>query len=812
MHTLLQDLRYGFRMLAKSPGFATIAVLTLALGIGANSALFSVVNGVLLDPLEFPDSQQLVSVYWKIPNLERASITFPNFLDWQTNNRTFEALAAYRSADYSLTGAGEAEHLHAQMISAEFFPLLGVKPILGRAFRREEDQVGAAPVAILGQGLWKSKFGSSPDVIGKTLVLTGTSYTVVGVFPGRLPLLSPTDVYVPIGQWNDPTFRDRKIGMGTQGVGRLKPGVTIAEAREDMDSVERNLASTYPEVDKNTGITLVSLKEDIVGDVRGILLVLLGAVGFVLLIACANVANLLLARSTARTHEFAIRTALGASQMRVVRQLLTESLILAIGGGALGLAMAKWGTSAVLAALPAALPRAENIHLDMRVLLFTLGVSVLGGVVFGLAPALRTARPDLVETLKEGGRGSSGPRHRTQRVFVVVETALSLVLLIGAGLMIRTLAALWNVNPGFNPQNVLTFNLGVPAERLSSPAAIRALLRGLTAKFESVPGVVAASEQAGSLPMQGDSELPFWREGQPRPATQGEMTFSLWYGIQPGYFKAMGIPLLRGRYISAQDEESLPIKFDIDEAFARQYFPNEDPIGKRINIGLLEGQGEIIGVVGHVKHWGLSDTGHKNLQAEFYSPILRLPDQVLPLVAGGITMVVRTSGRPSAFIGAIREASTEFDGKQVVYDFLPMEEIISNSIASQRFAMVLLGIFAGLALLLSAVGLYGVISYLAGQRMHEIGIRMALGAQQRDVLRMVMGEGMRVALLGVGIGIAAALGLTRLMVKMVFGVGATDPVTFAGVAILLVLVALGACYVPARRAMKVDPIIALRYE
>jgi predicted permease len=814
MGTLVQDVKYAVRMLAKNPGFALIAILTLALGIGANTALFSVVNGVLLSPLPFANPSRLAAIHWKTPQFEQASVTYPNFLDWQRDNRTFEAMAAYREMDFSLTGYGDPERLHGQQISAEFFPLLGIQPILGRTFRREEDQVGSAPVALIGDGFWKSKFASSPDVIGKRLTLNDTAYTVIGVVTARTPMFEPAvmDVYVPIGQWADPTFRDRKIGMGTQSVGKLKPGVTFQQASADMISVACNLAATYPDADKGTSITLNPLKKDLVGDIQPALFILLGAVGFVLLIACANVANLLLARSAGRAREFAIRAAMGASQFRVIRQLLTESVLLSATGGVLGLLLAKWGTSAVLAALPAALPRADNIHLDAGVLLFTLGISVLAGAIFGLAPALRTARPDVAGTLKEGGRGGSGARHRTQNVFVVIEMALSLVLLIGAGLMIRTLEALRSVDPGFNARNVLTFSLGLSPARMSTPAKIRAALRDASASFASVPGVEAASAFGGSIPMQGDSELPFWREGQPRPATDGEMNLALWYPVQPQYLQVMGTPLIRGRFLSAQDTENAPAVIVIDQNFARQYFPNEDPIGKRINIGLINGIAEIVGEVGHVKHWGLGDKGHQNLQAEFYSPIVQLPDQVLPLAAGGIGIVVRTSGNPDALISAIRQASTNFDSGQVVYDFTRMTKIVSDSIATQRFTMLLLGIFSGLALLLSSVGIYGVISYLVGQRTHEIGIRMALGAQRRDVVCMVLGEGLRVALVGVAAGILAALGLTHLMTQMIFGVRAVDPLTFAGVAIVFMFVALAACYIPARRAMRVDPIVALRYE
>jgi predicted permease len=815
MTNLWQDLRFGARMLAKNPGFTAIAVLTLALGIGVNTALFSVVSGIVLNPLPFPNPQQLLAVYWKTQQFEQGSLSYPNFLDCERMNKSFSLIAAYRQTNYSLTGAGEPERLNGQMISADFFSLLGVQPVLGRSFRRDEDQIGASPVVLISEGLWKRRFAASPDIVNTSVTLSGASYTVVGVVTARLPMFDPTtppEVFVPIGQWSDPTFRDRKVSMGTQGIARLKPGLSLAQARSDLDSVGHNLAGSYPDANKDTTVALVPLKQDIVGDVQGILLVLLGAVGFVLLIACVNVANLLLARSTTRAREFAVRIAMGASRIRVIRQLLTESILLALAGGILGLAIANWGTSAVLAELPSALPRTDSIRLDWHVLLFMFGVSALAGILFGLAPALKTLQPDLAGTLKEGGRGSGGARHRTQSVFIVVEMALSMVLLIGAGLMIRSLVALWHVNPGFNSHGVLTFDVGMSPERISTPAKTRQTVRELARKLDSVPGIEGASIMAGSLPMAGDSELPFWREGQPKPATESEMSVALFYAVQPEYLKVMGIPLQRGRFLSDSDGENSPLAVVIDENFARQYFANEDPIGKRINIAIMDVQGEIVGVAGHVQHWGLADTAHQNLQAQMYFPMVQLPDRFFSLISGGLGMLVRTAGPPQAFTGAIRVASTQFDAKQVVYEFHPMEEIVSDSIAAQRFAVVLLGAFGALALVLSAVGIYGVISYISGQRTHEIGIRMALGAQPKDVLRMVIGDGIKVSLVGVVIGLVAALGLMRFMNKMIFGVGANDPVTFAGFAALLLVVALVACYVPARRATRVDPLVALRYE
>ena len=812
MITFWQDIRYGLRVLAKNPGFTAIAVLTLALGIGANSALFSVVNGVLLNPLPFPNPEQLYAVYSASPTFEQSSISYPNFLDWQKQNHSFAELGAFRAEDYNLTGTGQPERLHAHMISAEFFLAYGINPVLGRNFRPEEDRPGAGPVAILGDGLWKRKFGSSPDILGKTITLNGKSYTVVGVAQSHITGLSLTDVYVPIGQWTDPTFLNRRISMGMNAIGRLKPGVTFPQAKADMDAVARNLAATYPDADQGRGIVLVPLKTDVVGDVRGVLLVLMGAVGFVLLIACANVANLLLARSTGRAREFAVRSALGASPARVIRQLLTESVLLGVAGGGIGLLLAKAGTRAILTKLPETLPRAEEVSLNSHVLLFTMGISILTGIVFGLVPALKALRPDIQSTLKEGGRGESGARHRTQSVFVVVEMAMALVLLVGAGLMIRSLAALWGVNPGFDPRNVLVFDFSWTSDPNITADQLRAKHRESIRQLEAIPGMQAVSVMGGSLPMTGDSELPFWLEGQPKPSSDNDMPFALFYLITPGYQPAMRIPLERGRLLNERDDEHSPAVVLIDSSFAHKYFPGQDPIGKHLNLGLLDIQPEIVGVVGHVEHWGLGSREHQNLQAQLYLPVWQIPDRFWPLLANGAEYVARTAGVPLGIVPALQQAAQAVDSSTVVYGVHPMQEIVSNSIARQRFTMFLLTVFSSLALVLSAVGIYGVISYLAGQRTHEIGVRIALGASSKDVLRMVLGEGMRMTLVGIGIGIIAALALTRLITKLIYGVGATDPLTFGGVAVLLISVALLACYLPARRAMRVDPIIALRYE
>jgi len=812
MSNFWQDIRFTVRVLLHNRGFAAIAILTLALGIGANTALFSVVNGVLLNPLPFPDPDALFALYTKTSTFSQSSIAYANFEDWQRQNRSFAYLAAFRSDDYNLTGSGEPERLHAHMISADFLPAYGITPLIGRNFRREEDQVGAEPVLMLGDGLWKRKFASSPEVLGKSLTLNGRSHTIVGVAQGRIQGISPSDVYVPIGQWADPSFRDRHISMGTNSVARLKPGVSAAQAQAEMDAIARDLAVAYPDANKGTGITMVPLKTDVVGDARGTLLVLLGAVAFVLLIACANVGNLLLARSTGRTREFAIRVSLGASPVRVIRQLLTESIMLGLAGGALGLILAKLALIAILKGLADALPRTDEIALDARVLLFTAAISILTGIVFGLAPAIRMLRPQLSETLREGGRGTSGALHRAQRVFVVLEVAMALVLLVGAGLMIRSLTALWSVDPGFDPRQVLTFATSVTSDPMATADQLRARYREAGRQFASVPGVESVAMIGGSLPMTGDSEVPFWPEGETPPANQNDMTFALFYLVTPQYPQVMRIPIQRGRFLSDRDDEHSPVTAVIDASFARKYFPDVDPVGKRIQVGLLDMKAEIVGVVGHVEHWGLGDQKHETLQAQLYLSVWQVPDRFWSLLSSGFGYVARTTAAPLGVMSGIREAAAKADPSSVVYGARPMEEIVANSVATQRLAMILLSAFSAVALLLSAIGIYGVISYLTSQRTQEIGIRVALGASSRDVLRMVLGEGMKITLIGVVLGLAAGLALTRLIARLLYGVGAWDPVTFVSVALLLTGVALFACYFPARRAMRVDPMVALRYE
>ena len=818
MGTLTQDIRYAIRMLAKNPGFTIIAVLTLALGIGANTAIFSVVSGVLLRPLPYPEPDKLIALSEKTANFESSSISYPNFLDWQRQNTSFSAMAAYRQDDYSLTGSGETERVRVGMVSHGFFELLGVHPVHGRLFTAEEDRLGTAKVALIGGGLWQRKFGSSPDVLGKTLNVNGDGYTVVGIIPRNFRLDGVNfdeikDIYIPVGQYADPLFQQRDVHEGMRAIARLKPGVTLAAARADMDRIASDLAAAYPDADKGAGIRISFLRDSIVHEVKPFLLILLGAVGFVLLIACVNVANLQLSRATTRAREFAIRAALGATQSRVIRQLLTESVLLALAGGALGLCLAAWGTQAAIRLIPETLPRSQDIGIDGRVLIFTLVASVAAGILFGLAPALRTSQPNLQDTLRESGRGGSGARHRAQGTFVAIEMAMALVLLVGAGLMIRSLVDLWNVQPGFNPQGVLTFGVAMSPSLGSTPASTRAAIRSLEEQLRGVPGIEAVAPTTGSLPMYGDDELPFWPEDLPRPAHESEMHQSLFYLTQPGYLKTMGISLRSGRFFNADDNENSPQVMVIDESFAREYFPNQDPIGKRIHVGIVEMDPQIVGIVAHVKHWGLGLDGDAKhpIRAQAYLPLMQIPDR-LWTGAPAAEVVARTKGSPAALVPAVRDAVRNLNAENVLYDAKPMEEIVGESLAGQRFSMILLSVFAVIALLLSSIGIYGVLSYVVAQRTREIGIRIALGAQRSTVLRLMLGEGMRMAVVGVAIGVALALALTRLMASQLYAISATDPLTFTGVAIILVGVALFACYIPARRAMRVDPMVALRYE
>ena len=823
----LQDLRYGLRKLAKSPGFTVVAILTLALGIGANTAIFSVVNGVLISPLRFRNADRIVAVFQDMPDFPEGSISYPNFLDWQRDNRSFESMAAYRWANGTITGIGQPETVPARRISGTFFPILGVNPILGRNFNAEDDRRGADPTVLISEGLWQRKFGSDPHVIGKRLVVGGTGRTIVGVIPASFRLkiwnFRTGDLYVPIGEERDERFYMRDAHWGTDAIALLKPGVTLDQARADMARVNRGLAATYP--DANTGLksTIMMLKEEIIGNMRPVLLVLMGAIGFVLLIACVNVANLLLARSTSRQREFAIRVALGARQARITMQLLTESVVLAVSGGVLGLVIAKWGTAAAVAAVPRTLPRAEEIGLDGRVLLFTFAVSILAGILFGLAPALKSASRNIGASLKDGGRSISVYRSRTQATLVIGEMAMAFVLLIGAGLMARTLLQLWRVDPGFDPHNVVTFDIH-PAASLAErpPDGMRAFMRQLRSSLQSARGAEYVSMEWGAQLMESDNETGFWVEGRTPPAHQVDLPLTLEYFVEPEYLKVMRIPLLRGRFITDTDNEHSARVVVIDSSLAQKYFPGQDPIGKHLNILEYDTDAShrsvmhllVVGVVGHVNQFGLADDSKSSLQAQIYLPFMQTPDVGLKNITFGMSAFARY--RPSlnaeSFFQTMRNQLLANNRDMIVSGNESEEAIVAQSIASQRFSVILLGIFAALALLLASIGIYGVLSYVVAQRTQEIGVRMALGARHVDVLRLVLADGARMMLAGIAIGVPAALGLTRWMASMLFGVTPTDPLTFAAVAVVLSGVGLCACYVPVHRAMRVDPILALRHE
>ena len=824
------DLRYALRQLFKSPGFTIVAVLTIALGIGANTAIFSVVSGVLLHPLPFPDAGRLVTLYQDEPNFDKGSISYANFLDWQRMNRSFESMAVYRPEEYNLSGMseGEPEHIQGEMISAGFFGILGVKPLLGREIGSEDDHRGAAPAAMISEGLWRRKYGAARNIIGRRVVVDGVGRTVIGVVPAGFHLhiqnfeenQTPIDLYTPIGEFNEPAFyADRSSGWGTDGIGRLKGGMTLESARRDMARVARELAADYPAVNSKIGVNVVPLKEAMVGDMRLPLLVLLGAVSCVLLISCVNVANLLLARSISRQREFAIRLAMGAAQSRLVRQLLTESVLLALLGGGLGLLLAQFGTAAALAAAPHTVPRVEEIGLDYRVLLFTIVSSLAAGIIFGLAPALRMRSANLGGALKESGRGVAGTRSRTQRVFVVAEMALALVLLVGAGLMIRTLIVLWGLDPGFNPRGVTTFVISPePGAVRQDPAAILGFVRQIHERIASAPGVQAVSLSWGATPMHSDNERHFWFAGRPKPAYLGDMPVTITYLVEPEYRKALGISVLRGRFLEEGDNEHGPAVAVIDESLAEKYFRGQDPIGQYLDLDTNPNRpsqrprARIVGVVNHVNQWGLDADAAHPLHAQTYLPITQLSDLKLRYGVSGLNVYVRGTGGVAPDFQMLRRRLLSFDRGLAVFEGQPMEQVVLRTLANKRFTMTLLAVFGALALVLASIGIYGVLSYLVGQRTQEIGIRMALGAARFDVLRMILTDGARMTAAGIGIGIAVALALTQLMSSLLFGVRPTDLATFGLVILGLCSIALTACYLPARRAMRIDPMLALREE
>ena len=809
MQTLWQDLRYGARMLFKQPGFTLIAVLTLALGIGANTAIFSIVNAVLLRPFAYQAPDRLVILRERgssTPAGGGFSPSYPNFVDWRAQNTSFDSISAVRGNEsFNFTGVGEPERLQGRLVSAEFLSTLGIKPLAGRDFLAEEDRAGATPAVILSYGFWQRRFGNDPGIIGKQLTLNNQSFTVIGITPPDFQFGEEADVTVPIGLQAE-RFKNRGSDPGTGVVARLKPDVPQQQAEADMNLIAARLEQQYPQTNKGRRVVITPLHEATVGDVRQPLLILLGAVGLILLIACANVANLLLVRASARQKEIAVRVALGASRATIIRQLLTESLLLAALGAALGILLALWGTSLIAAQLPDGIPRLQEARVDAPVLLFTLTVSLLTGLLFGLFPALQASRPNLTEGLKEGERGSSGQRQRLRSVLVISEVALTLTLLVGAGLLLQSFRHVMEVDTGFNMRNLLAMRVSV---KNSDGQQVANFFEQLQQNVRALPGVKSFAVSDG-LPFGRDANHPaFLIEG--RPATEKKANGQR-YSVSPDYFQTMGIELIKGRLFTAEDNRDRPPVIVIDEVLARKYFPNEDPIGKRIKHGQDSPSLEIVGVVRHVEPYSLDRQGPSPGPAQFYTNFNQTPLQALPGLVQHINLLTRTAVEPLSLASAVRSQVAELNKDQAVFNLNTMEQIVAQSVAPRRFSMLLLTIFALVALALASLGIYGLLSYAVAQRAREIGVRMALGAQSGDVLKLVIGQGMKLAFIGVAIGLVASLALTRTMKTLLFGVSATDPVTFAAIALLLTVVALLACFVPARRATRADPMIALRSE
>lgn len=805
--TVWQDLRYGVRTLLKSPAFTIVAVLSLALGIGANTAIFSVVNGILLRPLPYPESERMVAVWHtppqeSFPGMTRFSVSPGNYLDWKEQSRAFEQMAIYQYAGLSLSGGGDPVPVTGASVSSDFFSVLGIQVERGRAFSTEEEQQGREQVVILSHGLWQRAFGANPTLIGQTVTLNSRSFTVVGIMPAGFEFPAEAELWVPLA-WDAAEKQTRAI-HDYLVVARLKREASLAQAQAEMSTISSRLEQQYPEANKGWGALVIPLKEDLVGDVRPALLVLFSAVGFVLLIACANVANLMLARGANRKKEIALRIALGATRGRIIRQLLCESVLLSVVGGLLGLLLAGWGGQLLVRLSAGSLPNSGEIGMDSWALGFTLLVSLIAGVLAGVAPAMQFSKNELSETLKQGsGRGGgSSVKQRTRKALVVCEVAMSLILLVMAGLMIRSFWKLQSVNPGFDTSNALTLSVGLSPTRYAEPQQQLAFHDRVLEQLKAQPGVVAVGSTT-TIPLTGGgSRQPFTVEGRAAPPVSEQPLAQTRY-VSPDYFRAIGIPLKQGRAFEDRDRDGAPQVVIISEAMARRFWPGQNPVGQRLTASFHEKQGprEIVGVVGDVKSRGLDD----DAAATMYLPFRQAPRP-------WITFVARTASDPQGFVQPVSRVVYAVDKEQALSSVRTMDQVLTESLSGRRFNMTLLMTFAGLALVLAAVGVYGVMNYSVMLRRRELGIRIALGARALDVLRLVLGQGLALTLIGVGVGMAGAYALTRLMASLLYGVTATDLVTFGSVSGVLILVGLLASFLPARRATKVDPMIALRSE
>ena len=815
MQTLWQDLRYGARMLMKNPGFTLVAVITLALGVGANTAIFTVINAALLRPLPYEDAERLVVVATTMrrDTVEVRSVSYPDFVDWRDQNTVFEWIAARTSTSFTLTGGAEPERVNGELVSADYFPLLRARAAMGRTFLPEEDRTpDTHRVALVGYGLWQRRFGGGSALLGQTIQLNDGDYTVVGVMPkGFRGVSDDAEIWLPmmmISSVRNAGTLQRREQRWHSTVARLKSGVTLAQAQAEMDAIMRPLEQVYPNSNRNRGARVTPLNEQFFGGLQLTLWILLGAVGCVLLVACANVANLQLQRAAGRASEMAVRLALGATARRLIRQLLTESLLLAAVGGSLGILIALWSVDFLVKLSPVTFPNFVKFTIDARVLGFSLLISVLTGALAGLAPALQAARPALNEALKAGGRNASGGlgSNRLLSSIVVSEIALALALLIGAGLMIRSLQRLQAVDPGFNVERLLTMRVSLPLQRYPRERII-AFSQQLRERLQALPGAQSVA-LASDLPLTGSTSAgPIELEGRHEAPAGGEFRMYR-HRVTPGFFSTLGIPLIKGRDFTVDDHAQAPGVAIISEAMARRYWPNEDPIGKRLredNRGAtnLSPWVSIVGVVGEVKYRGLPQ--NPNADPDVYFPLSQSP-------VGNLFLAARSGVDPNSLVAAVRGVLQKLDPNLPAYEVTTMAEQVTNQTTQSRFSAWLLGVFGVLALALAAIGIYSVMAYAVEQRSREIGVRVALGARAGDVLKMVIGQGMRLALAGVALGMGAALALTQLMKRLLFGVGAADPLTYGAIALLLTLVALLACYVPARRATRVDPLVAIRCE